>query len=816
MYSKVKAILPSDHLIGKFSLFMSIMALFFAVSLSDGGMGCLSAEECSVGDSESFSNNIRVYSNGTHYHEITGDINNQNTQDHVLTLPNINGTILASSMNFGNDQYIKTNAQGEIISDDLPALDLDDDSKIDVAGITSGKYLQTTGTGLNFVDVDINENTFDSSNGSEGQILQISGGSLTFQDMSGGGGSFQTTANQNLVAGPVGLESDGSVRNVDVLQNGVAQVNLSQAQTGGSLTNVLWMSSHYNSNIDGQIFVYKDYDSNNQSSCDTHFYVDVVQENNGTLSNWGRQCISNSWGTHQTNGYTQYSNPYPNTQSYHYSFDRYGLEHDNTVNQYVFVYAGGSGNNSNAGDGQIWTVPIQINTSNNTLVVGTDSLLHDQHACNNNGSCGNTNQAMWINAISSNVYAQQTSDANRMWVFFKTYQGGYYSSAYAWYKSYTCNFTNSTSDSCSPYQNYARDLATSNGTNYLKQNWYDSFNPVVWWDNLAQTFIVTNRTMQTGECRFAQMRIAENYNNGSNGYSGQKYKFSHGTSGYTDDISGGTFDTSGQNATCGYTSQRPIFVPEHDNYIWVMSSGSSGEIDNYFIQIKGDVNGYTNAPIEVSKGSLENLITDEICVNTPNEECNSSLYNKNGDVHIDKSVSPYKYYWHNRGMQDRNLCTKDYQQSKCAEIYEWSFDSTTGILDSSTFKHYDYQNRDESYHNDPSRSLGIWKDNGSGIVFTLNAHSNQAIDSANNNLLHAIAFVIPDNISEYIGFVTQSANQGATVTVLSVGAVLELSGSNFTIGEEYYVKDDGTLDTSGTYKIGRAIATDKIYITDTR
>ena len=820
MYSKLKTVLPNDHLIGKISLFLSVMAMFFAVS--SGNTGCLYAEECSVGDSESFSNNIRLYTNSTNYHEITGDTNNPNTVDHTLLLPNKNGTLLSTAMNFGNNQFLKTDGNGDIISDDLPQLDLDDDAEFDVTGITSGKYLQTTATGLNFVDIDINETTFDSSNGSEGQILQISGGSLSWNDMSGGGGSFQTTANQNIVPGAVGIESDGSVRNVDVQQNGVAQVNLSQAQTGGTSTNVAWMSSHYNSNIDGQIVVYKDYDSNNQSSCDTHFYVDVVQENNGTLSNWGRQCISNSWGTHQTNGYTQYSNPNPNTQSYQYSFDRYGLEHDDSVNEYVFVYIGGNGNNSNASDGQIWSVPIQINTSNNTLVVGTDSLLHDHHYCANNGSCNSSqNQTYYPTSIDSNVYAQQTSDANRMWVFFKSYHGGYYSSAYAWFKSYTCNFSNSTSDSCSPYQNFARDLATSNGTNYLKQNWYDSINPVVWWDNLGQTFIVTNRTMMSGsECRFVQMSISESANSGYNNYSGNKYNFTHGSYGYTDDISGGTFDSCGLNYSCGYSGQRPIHVPEHDNYIWVLSSGSTGEIDNYFIQLETDTTSNSgslvNAPVLVSMGSLENLITDEICVNTPNEECNTNLWNKNGDVHIDKSVSPYKYYWNNRGMQDRNLCTKDYQQSKCAEIYEWSFDSTTGILDSSTFKHYDYQNRDESYQNDQTKSLGIWKDNGSGIVFTLNAHSNQAIDSANNNLLHAIAFVIPDNISEYIGFVTQSANQGATVTVLSVGAVLELSGSNFTIGEEYYVQSDGSLSTSGTYKIGRAIATDKIYITDTR
>ena len=40
--------------------------------------------------------------------------------------------------------------------------------------------------------------------------------------------------------------------------------------------------------------------------------------------------------------------------------------------------------------------------------------------------------------------------------------------------------------------------------------------------------------------------------------------------------------------------------------------------------------------------------------------------------------------------------------------------------------------------------------------------------------------------------------------------------SGLTIGTEYYVKGDGTLGTTGTFKVGRAIATDKIYITNAR
>ena len=801
--------------VGKFALFISIMSLFFAVSM--GETKCLSASSCSVGDDEVFEGNLEIRSLnpvGTVLKSTT--TSNQKT----LELPDADGRLLSvptSVLPFGANQFLKTDGTGALTMESLDIKTTD----IDGTQGTNGQFLKTDGTsnGVSWSDIpEINETTFNSSNGTNGQILQVNAtGSLSYADISGGGGSFNAIASQNVVHGAVGLESNGQVRNIDVQQNGVSQINLSQASTGGSQANIQWMSSHYNSNVDGQIVVYKDYDSNNQSSCDTHFYVDVIQETNNSLSNWGRQCISNSWGSHQTNGYTQYSNPYPQTQSYHYSFERYGLEHDNSVNQYVFVYSGGSGNNSNAGDGQIWTVPIQINTNNNTLVVGTDSLLHDQHYCYNNGSCGSSqNQSYWVWSIDSNVFAQQSSDANRMWIFFKTYHGGYYSSAYVWYKSYTCNFSNSTNDSCSPYNNFARDLTTNSGTDYLKQNWYDSINPVVWWDNTAQTFLITNRAMQSGsECRFFQMRIAENYNSGSNGYSSNKYKFTHGSSGYTDDISGGTFDSSGSNSSCGYSGQRPIYVPEHNSYMYVLSSGGTGQVDNYFIHLKGDVNNYTGTPIEVAKGSIENLITDEICVNTANEECNSNLYNKNGDVHIDKTVTPYKYYWHNRGMQDRNICSKDYQQSKCAEIYEFSFNQSTGILDSSTFKHYDYQNRDESYHNDPERSLGVWKDQGSGTVFTLYSHSNQAIDSANNNLLHAIAFVIPDNISEYIGFVTASGSATNQVTVYSIGAVID-GFTGLTIGAEYWVQDDGSVSTSGTYKIGRAIASDKIYLTDTR
>ena len=845
--SKIKYIFPAEKMQSNIAIFFSIFALFFAVGSSN--VPCLNADTCSVGSEEVFSGTVTIQNNTNYGVKLTGNP----TANRTITFPDADGTVKLAGATLTADKILVSDTNGEVavtdkypftlgtagqflkvassgltmdfltvggldsLTADAPYLSVNSSGAIDSSGsLTASTPLKSNAQGqITASDLDPTTD-FAVGSGTSGQQLRINSSASAWEVFtpSGGAGSFNAVASQNLVAGTVGLESNGQVRNIDVLQNGVSQLNISQSIGNSSTPNMELLTSYYNSNINGQIVLYRDYDSNNQSSCDTHFYVDVVKENSGTLSNWGRQCVSNEWAQHQTNGYTQYSST-NNTQPHQYSFDRYGLEHDDSVNNYVFVYIGGAGNNSNAGDGQIWSVPIQINPSNNTLIVGTETLLHDQHVCNNSNSCNNTNQMYYPQSIDSNVYAQQTSDANRMWIFYKAYRGGYYSNAYVWFKSYQCNFTNSTSDSCTPYGAPAKELATSSGTTHLKDNWYDALNPVVWWDNTSQAFLILNRSMQSSQCRIQQHRLAENYNSGWNSHGGTVIYLNHGSTGLTDDISGGTFNTSGSSTSCGQSQQRPIHVPQHNSFMFVFSSGSTNDVDNYFFQLKGDINSYTGTPVEIAKGSIQNLITDETCANALNQYCTSNLYNLNGHVFIDTSVTPYKYYWHNRSMVDRNICTLDGVQSKCAEIYEWSFDSVTGVLDNTTFKHYDYQDRDESYWNDSRKGFGIWKDSNSGTVYTLNLHSNLASNPANNGLLHAVAFVIPDNISEYIGYVTQSANSGATVTVYSIGAVIDgLTG--LTIGAEYYVKDDGSLGTAGTYKIGRAIATDKIYITDTR
>ena len=846
IYNLIKGIgsWGSDTLTAKMALGMSILTIALVLSMQN--TPCISASSCVVGDSETFSGTLKINSGNNFGHTLSGTA----TTDRILTMPDVSGELLVGNFTGNANKIMQVNTGANAVEygfvDPLTQIDITSGGtqtplagqllqvntganaltfgNVGIANINdsgvAGQFLKSSGSALSFSKIDITDSTqIDIGTGTSGQILSVnqSGTALEYGPLPASAGSFQATAAQNVVAGTVGIEANGQVRNITTLQNGVTQLTLSQTSTGYSQSNVTWLSSHYNSNVDAQIFVYRDYDANNQNTCDTHYYVDVVQQNvSGTLSNWGRQCISDEWQQHQTNGYTQYNaSQYPQGYDHCYKFNKYGLEEDYSTNNYVFVYAGCAGNNSNSSDGQIWSVPIQINASNNTLIVGTETLLHDQHVCNNNDACNNTNQAYYPTTIHSNVYAKQTSDANRMWIFYRAYQGGYYSNSYVWYKSYTCNFTQSTGDTCTPNQAYSSDMYQGNGSNSLIQNWYDTFSPAIWWDDNAQAFLVVNRTtMSNSQCRFAQMRLAENYNSANTSFS-TTLNYVMGYTGVTDDINGGTFDVSGSSISCGRQNQRPIFDVENNQFIWLFGSGSTNDIDTVLYHMKGDTNSYTGTPIEVGLGSLQGLITDEECANTLDRYCNSVVQNLEGHVYIDNTVSPYKFYWHNIGLMDRNICTKDYQSSKCSEIYTWSMNNTTGFIDNTTFTHFDYQNQFESYHNAPDLGFGVWLDQSTETLFTFNAHGNTAIDPANNNKLHAVAFVIPDNVSTWIGYATQGGNQGASITVYSIGAVIDgLNG--LTIGTEYYVKDDGSLGTSGTYKIGRAIATDKIYITNAR
>ena len=806
MYSKIKSVLPSDHLVGKVSLFLSVMAMFFAVS---SGSGCLYAEECSVGDSESFSNNIRVYSNSTNYHEITGDSTNPNTSDHTLILPNKNGTLLSTAMNFGNNQYIQTNAQGNIISDDLPALDIDDDLKIDVTGILTGKYLQTTATGLTFVDVDINETTFDSSNGTEGQILQITGGNLGFVDISGGGGSFQANASQNIIPGPVGIESNGSVRNIVALQESVSALNVSHTPhtSNNDAINSWALHSFYNSNIDGLVVVYHDADT--PAGCDTGMFVDVVIENSSTLSKWGRQCLSNEWGNH--------SNVSQPSVPSHGSRDvirarRYGNEWDTSINDYVAVYYGGSQQSQ-----QFYTIPFSVNPSNNTLIVGQEDLIHDEQYCYNDQSCGTQDFNKDIYQFNDMAY---NTVIGHMMMFWSTYHGNY-QNGYMSNRAFTCTIPITSSSGCASETSYKN-------TSYIAGSFTQYamiFSPQIWYDHDAQNYLIYhNYLSNNNDCRLSSFRVS----------SSTSWDINHGNtldvistsnSGVYTEIGG----MSSQNGntygfSCGLSAINGDVAYDSVNGVWVVpslkdSSYQSGYDKNTDLLFIESSNSQNAMPVLLGRVDLQNRVAvangeingTGLCNNLAKEKCSSAPLLKQGNWHYDTSTNTFQLFM--TSMVDDLECPLDTYLNTCMSIYEFSMDNVNNVIDISTFKHYKYQSPQKQYRNSIwENNSQLWKD-AQGTLFAISFYNNTA--SGTETMSHAEAFSIPDNIDTYIGYVTQGANQNATVTVYSVGAVID-GFTGLTIGAEYFVDTAGNISTNGTHKIGRAIGTDKIYITTAR
>ena len=150
------------------ALFVAILSMVFVVTLKDGTR-CLSAQ-CVAGANEVMAGDITVKSgnpNGT-------TLKSTSTSDIDINLPGTAGTLLHSASTLGNDQFLQTNATGGIITGDIPALDIDDSTKVDTTGGTQGQILKVASAGgLEFANYEINETQFDSSNASTlGQFLR--------------------------------------------------------------------------------------------------------------------------------------------------------------------------------------------------------------------------------------------------------------------------------------------------------------------------------------------------------------------------------------------------------------------------------------------------------------------------------------------------------------------------------------------------------------------------------------------------------------------------------------------------------------------
>ena len=68
------------------------------------------------------------------------------------------------------------------------------------------------------------------------------------------------------------------------------------------------------------------------------------------------------------------------------------------------------------------------------------------------------------------------------------------------------------------------------------------------------------------------------------------------------------------------------------------------------------------------------------------------------------------------------------------------------------------------------------------------------------------------NANNFVGFASNTVGSGSTVTINVVGGTTDWTASTLTPGTYYYVKDDGSLNTSGTANGGLALSSSKLLI----
>ena len=842
--SKIKYIFPAEKMQSNIAIFFSIFALFFAVGSSN--VPCLNADTCSVGSDEVFSGTVTIQNNTNYGVKLTGNP----TANRTITFPDADGTVKLAGATLTADKMLASDTNGEVAVTDkypftlgtagqflkvastgltmdfltvggldsltanAPYLSVNSSGAIDSsATLTASTPLKSNAQGqITASDLDP---TTDIAVGSAtaGQILQVGTSSaLEWADPSGGGGSFQAVASQNVVAGAVALESNGQVRNVTTLQNGVSPLGLGTLteSASGQGTKMHAQKGLYNSNADAMVYVYREFDTNQTPNCDTHLYVDVVQENNSSLQKWGRQCLSNQWSNHtvtQPSGFESNGNY---TADDILRFARYGSTYDESIDNYVITYYAGGGNS-----GQLYTVPFSIDSSTSTITVGTETLLINRHLCYQNQSC--TTTPTTSNSVGNNLPMIWDDNQSFMVAFYNMMNSNSWYSGYIGSKSFTCTGFGGAGASCSPYANWENHNWLSGTWTQYTQIMY----PQIFYDTTAQMYVsILDYGNQAQECKAHS--FSYNQTGGINSHTSITIL---DTSGYTESTGDPSQNITTYSVYCNpdYQMTAPAYDSVNDLYLVSMQTDASYQSYwdfnmNYFF-ITADRTVPTASPVVVAKYDLQNRLADltgvtqgTFCQNVTNEKCMSGGYQiELSNWEFEPSNSKFSIF--SLPLLDNNACPNEIHSSTCSKVLEFQMDNTTNTIDISTIKEYEYFDGSNYYNFNPDEPQFLWKD-AQGTLFSAQAFSHLQ-QGATQGMYSASAFVVPDNIADWIGHITQPANSGSQVTVLSVGAVLDgLSG--LTIGTEYYVKADGTLGTSGTYKVGRAIATDKIYITNAR
>ena len=118
-----------------------------------------------------------------------------------------------------------------------------------------------------------------------------------------------------------------------------------------------------------------------------------------------------------------------------------------------------------------------------------------------------------------------------------------------------------------------------------------------------------------------------------------------------------------------------------------------------------------------------------------------------------------------------------------------------------------HNNRFSSQNNN---NIATYYPTGGGIMF---GYSDTSTNSQPSTRLMTTANVTSNvNANNFVGFANNSIGSGGSVTVNVSGATTDWTASSLTAGSYYYVKGDGTLDTSGVAGAGVALSSTKLLI----
>ena len=820
----IKHIFPAERLQSNVAIFLSIMAVAFAVGSSN--VPCLNADTCSVGSDEVFSGTLTIQNNTNYGVKLTGNP----TANRTITFPDADGTVKLAGATLTADKMLVSDTNGEVAVTDkypftlgtagqflkvsssgltmdfltvggldsltanAPYLSVDSLGVIDSsATLTASTPLKSSASGQ-ITASDLNPTT-DIAVGSAtaGQILQVGTSSALEWANPSGGGSVSLTAKGSITGGRVVASvidsNELKVEDITSFQSSVNDTDYSSTDSFSSDSRY----NHYNAIADKYIQCFR-----GQSST----YLDCKTGDLNTATNeitWGSPVTVSSYF------------PYINISILPFAC---AYADDVAHNYYVCLM-----NTSSSNDNYIHYVSFYIDPTSNQPVQGSpgsgNRLCWGNYAYTN-GSCGTavpvwdmqTNTWVFVSAVNGDASTMGTSSTWAI-VISKNFVPN---------NNSTCNGAGSGGVNCgfpSAYDNKLKVNGPYNNTNY--------FDTSVWQLALDQRNSGYNRLHavaldngNSNDYEYAIIGKADSSGSGGSmqdgGWSAVHLERTSVGGNYSvgtpiANFNNKSVNTGTVNQFCGGNTNNEDSL--HDN---VYGQGTT-DVGFYFLYTCTEATSYGGSGQYKIYGNFFSPNPATNTLDMANAE-SISLYEPTSGIFGGNVGSSNLYLTKFKSMFSGStiligganyMAEPDGTYLGCngtvycagVMVTEWNATKTAfNPLSFSAYRINDYTYASPIHNTDEN-------------IFTF-----YFTNVSSGNSMGYITPTIDKNRGNWIGFVNASANDGDTVTVNIIsGKATGLTG--LVAGTTYFVGGDGTLSTSGTSgnKFCKAISSTECLIT---